>query len=130
MAKTCTTIAARKSKGRKLQQLTRDLILETFKEDLEFDDVKSTSMGASGMDVQLSPAAQRLFPFSVENKNQESINIFAALAQAESNSTEKLKPLVVFKKNRTKTYAALEFTEFLKLLKELTDLRKQVKNGK
>jgi len=59
-----------KAKGRRLQQKVRDLILETFSE-LEEDDVRSTSMGAGGEDVQLSPLARRKFPFSVECKNVE-----------------------------------------------------------
>lgn len=130
MAKTCTTIAARKAKGRKLQQQTRDLILEVFKGELEQDDVRSTGMGQSGVDLQMSPLAQKLFPFAVENKAQEALSIFAALEQAEANATEKLKALVVFKKNRSKTYAALEFSELLKLIKELYELRKQVKELK
>ncbi len=59
-----------KAKGRRLQQKVRDLILETFSE-LEEDDVRSTSMGASGEDVLLSPLARKKFPFSVECKNVE-----------------------------------------------------------
>jgi hypothetical protein len=63
-----------KNKGKRLQNDVRDLILETFKE-LEPDDVRSTTMGDSGEDVLLSPAARKLFPFSVECKNQEKLNI-------------------------------------------------------
>lgn len=63
-----------KAKGRKLQQRVRDLILENF-EDLEQDDVRSTSMGAGGEDVLLSPKARKYFPFSIECKNQESLGI-------------------------------------------------------
>jgi len=63
-----------KSKGRRLQQAVRDLILENFK-DLEEDDVRSTSMGAGGEDVLLSPKARKYFPFSIECKNQEKINV-------------------------------------------------------
>ena len=58
-----------KNKGKRLQNEVRDLILETFKQ-LEPDDVRSTTMGDSGEDVLLSPAARKLFPFSVECKNQ------------------------------------------------------------
>jgi len=41
-----------KAKGRKLQQWVRDQILQRFPT-LSTDDVRSTSMGASGEDVQL-----------------------------------------------------------------------------
>ena len=64
-----------KNKGKRLQNDVRDLILETFKQ-LEPDDVRSTTMGDSGEDVLLSPKARKLFPFSVECKNQEKLNIF------------------------------------------------------
>ena len=71
-----------KNKGKRLQNDVRDLILETFTE-LEPDDVRSTTMGDSGEDVLLSPAARKLFPFSVECKNQEKLNIWSSLEQAE-----------------------------------------------
>ena len=105
-----------KNKGKRLQNKVRDLILEKF-DKLEPDDVRSITMGDSGEDILLSPAARRLFPFSVECKNQEKLNIWGALEQAEINS-DKHAPLVVFKRNRSKTYAVLEFDKLLELLNE------------
>ena len=105
-----------KNKGKRLQNKVRDIILEKF-DKLEPDDVRSITMGDSGEDILLSPAARRLFPFSVECKNQEKLNIWESLDQAEGNSG-KHTPLVIFKRNRSKTYAVLEFEELLKLLDE------------
>jgi hypothetical protein len=105
-----------KNKGKRLQNKIRDLILEKF-DSLEKDDVRSITMGDSGEDILLSPAARRLFPFSVECKNQEKLNIWSALEQAEENSGDHV-PLVIFKRNRTKTYAVLEFDKLLELLNE------------
>ena len=105
-----------KNKGKRLQNKIRDLILEKF-DSLEKDDVRSITMGDSGEDILLSPAARRLFPFSVECKNQEKLNIWGALEQAEENSGNHV-PLVIFKRNRTKTYAVLEFDNLLELLNE------------
>jgi len=105
-----------KNKGKRLQNKVRDIILEKF-DKLEPDDVRSITMGDSGEDILLSPAARRLFPFSVECKNQEALNIWSSLEQAENNSG-KHTPLVIFKRNRSKTYAVLEFEELLKLLNE------------
>ena len=105
-----------KNKGKRLQNKIRDLILEKFNS-LESDDVRSITMGDSGEDILLSPAARRLFPFSVECKNQEKLNIWSALEQAEENSGDHV-PLVIFKRNRTKTYAVLEFDKLLELLNE------------
>ena len=103
-----------KNKGKRLQNKVRDLILEKFNT-LEDDDVRSTTMGDSGEDVLLSPAARKLFPFSVECKNQEKLNIWASLEQAENNSGSHT-PLLIFKRNRTKPYAVLEFERLLELL--------------
>ena len=74
-------------------------------------------MGDSGEDILLSPAARKLFPFSTECKNQEKLNIWSSLEQAETNSGNHI-PIVIFKRNRSKTYVALEFEKLLELLNE------------
>ena len=109
-----------KSKGRRLQKQVRGLILETFKEELQEDDVRSTSMGASGEDVLLSPKARELFPFSVECKNQEKLNIWSSLEQAEENANDH-EPLLVFKRNRSKTYAVLRIEILMDLLSDINN---------
>jgi hypothetical protein len=103
-----------KAKGRNLQKWVRDLILESFPS-LEADDVRSTSMGAGGEDVQLSPAARKLFPYSLECKNVEKLNVWAAYEQAEANSGEH-EPLLVMKKNRKKPLVVIDAEAFVKLL--------------
>ena len=105
-----------KNKGKRLQNQVRDLILEKFNS-LESDDVRSITMGESGEDILLSPAARKLFPFSTECKNQEKLNIWSSLEQAETNSGKHI-PIVIFKRNRSKTYVALEFEKLLELLNE------------
>ena len=105
-----------KNKGKRLQNNVRDLILEKFNK-LEQDDVRSITMGDSGEDILLSPAARKLFPFSVECKNQEKLNIWSSLEQAETNSGNHI-PIVIFKRNRSKTFVALEFEKLLELLNE------------
>lgn len=102
-----------KAKGKRAQNLVRDLILETFSH-LEPDDVKSTTMGDHGEDVKLSPAARRSFPFSIEVKNQEKINIWSAFDQASKNSQQHT-PLLVFTRNRSDLMCTLRFEDFLKL---------------
>lgn len=105
-----------KAKGRKLQQMVRDLILETFTE-LEPDDVRSTSMGAGGEDLQLSPAARKKFPYSVECKNVEKLNVWGAYEQAEANSGNH-EPLLIMKKNRKKPLVVIDLEAFVELLKD------------
>lgn len=117
----------------------RERLLATFPA-LQPDDIRVTPSGTPGPDLQLSPAAQRVFPFAVESKNHEALNIWAALKQAEShslmescgaafvNATSHDPPyksvarpaLVVFTRNRSKIYVALEAETFLALLKEGT----------
>lgn len=103
-----------KAKGRRLQQEIRDRILCAFPS-LEPDDVKCAIMGEAGEDVKLSPAARKLFPFSVEAKNTEKLAIWQALEQAEKNRGG-WEPLLVFRRNRSKTYVALEMDAFLEIL--------------
>ena len=105
-----------KNKGKRLQNTVRDILLEAFKEDLEPDDVKSAVMGDSGEDIQLSPAARKIIPYSIECKNQEKLNIWSALEQAEGNKGVS-KPVLIFKRNRSKTYAVLELEDFVDLIK-------------
>ena len=105
-----------KAKGRRLQQKVRDLLLETFTE-LEPDDIRSTSMGVSGEDLQLSPAARKLIPFAIECKNQEKLNIWDSLKQAEENSGD-YDPVLIFKRNRSKTYAVINIEKFIELINE------------
>ena len=105
-----------KAKGRRLQQKVRDLLLETFTE-LEPDDIWSTSMGVSGEDLQLSPAARKLIPFAIECKNQEKLNVWDSLKQAEENSGD-YDPVLIFKRNRSKTYAVINIEKFIELINE------------
>jgi hypothetical protein len=110
-----------KAKGRRLQQWVRDTLL-AFCPALTPDDIRSTSMGAAGEDILLSPAARQVYPFSIEAKCQESLNVWAALEQAENNvparGFEFCTPIVVFKRNHSKTYVALEFEQFLRLTRK------------
>ena len=105
-----------KAKGRRLQQKVRDLLLETFTE-LEPDDIRSTSMGVSGEDLQLSPAARKLIPFAIECKIQEKLNVWDSLKQAEENSGD-YSPVLIFKRNRSKTYAVINIEKFIELINE------------
>lgn len=111
---TANTPASRKAKGATLQRWFRDKLLETFSH-LQPDDVRSTSMGASGEDLLLSPLARSSFPFSVECKNTEKINVWSAYEQATANSKE-FEPIVVIKKARKKPLIVVDAEYFINLL--------------
>ena len=108
--------SSKKGKGRRLQNFVRDRLLMSFPT-LEPDDVKTAIMGESGEDIKLSPAAQRLIKCSFECKNQERLQIWKSLEQAEENCNDRT-PVLVFKRNRSKTYVAIEVDSFLTLIKE------------
>ena len=102
-----------KSKGRKLQQWTRDLILKTWPS-LKPDDCRSTSMGASGEDVLLSPAARKLCPLSIECKNLQSMAFYKWYDQAVANAPKKTEPVVVAKANHKKPVVIIDAEYFFK----------------
>lgn len=72
-------------------------------------------MGCTGEDVWLSTEAKKAFPYSVEAKNTEKINIWQALAQSERQGRDNT-PLLIFKKNNSKTYCVVEFDHFMELV--------------
>lgn len=102
-----------KAKGRLLQNYVRDKILELFPS-LGRDDVRSTSMGATGEDVQLSSAARKLFPFQTECKSKAASQVHTYYEQAKSHGPHE--PLVVVKKDRSITLAIVSLDYFLKMI--------------
>lgn len=107
-----------KAKGRRLQQWCRDQILETF-EELTDDDVRSTSMGAGGVDVTLSQEAKKLFPFSVECKSQERVRIWESFGQAEDNTEPDMEPLLIIKRNGSAPLAVVDAEWLLENIRKL-----------
>jgi hypothetical protein len=105
-----------KAKGRKLQQWTRDLILKLWG-GLEADDVKSTAMGQQGEDVQLSPAARRLLPVSIECKARQSIAVYSWYSQAVEAAPKKMEPVVVIKADRKKPLVVVDAKHYFELRK-------------
>ena len=65
----------------------------------------------------LSPAARKLIPYSFECKNQEKLSIWSSLEQAAENSGD-YPPVLIFKRNRSKTYVTIELEEFIKLIND------------
>ena len=109
-------VKSSKAKGRKLQNTVRDLLRKSFPS-LEEDDIKSQTMGMTGEDIVLSPAARKLIPYSFECKNVERLQFWDAVEQAESNS-DGIVPVVVVKKNRREPYIAVHLDSFIKMIKE------------
>jgi hypothetical protein len=107
-----------KSKGRNLQQWTRDQILNIFSKDLENDDVRSVSMGVSGEDLLLSPKARRFLPISLECKSRAAISVYGFYEQAKTNS-KGYEPVCVVKQNRSSPLVVVDAEYFFKLLRRV-----------
>jgi len=111
------TVQSAKAKGRRHQQWVRDKILSLFPK-LEPDDCTSTSMGAGGEDILMSPACRRLFPYSVECKSFKAFAIYKVMEQAEANCPTNAEPLVIIKANRQRPLAIMDAEHFFKLAKK------------
>lgn len=108
------TVQSRKAKGRRLQQLVRDCIVRMFV--LHVDDVRSASMGSGGVDVILSPKAQKAFPYSVECKAQEGFaKVYEAFNQAGENAYKDTAPAVVLKSNNKEPLVVISLETFMNL---------------
>lgn len=107
---------AAKQKGRLGQNEIRDKLLETFPE-LEPDDVKSTTMGDGGEDIQLSPAARKKMPISVEVKRRKSgMKIqYDWIEQAKRHG--KGEPVLFFRADRKDWIVMISLEHYMELLR-------------
>ena len=107
-----------KAKGRRLQQWFRDLLIEKL--EVHPEDIESRSMGAGGEDLIMARAARQKLPYSIECKNQESINVWKSYEQAQENSGD-YEPIVVLKRNKSKPLVLVDADYFVRLHNELVD---------
>ena len=103
------------AKGRRFQQWVRDKLIETLR--VHPEDIESRSMGAGGEDLIMARAAREKFPYSVECKNQERLNLWEAYSQAEANCGDH-QPIVFLKKNNHKPLVLVDADYFVKLHKD------------
>ena len=106
---------SKKAKGRRLQQWVRDLLIEKL--EVHPEDIESRSMGAGGEDLIMSRSAREKFPYSIECKNQESLNIWKSYEQAQQNSGN-YEPIVVLKRNNVKPLVLVDADYFMELHKK------------
>ena len=104
-----------KSKGRKLQQWFAKLLVDVL--DMDEEDLESRPMGSQGEDIIMGKLSRGKFPYSIECKNQEAVNVWKAYAQAQENC-KSYEPLVVIKRNRSKPLVLVDAEHFVSLFKE------------
>jgi hypothetical protein len=101
-----------KAKGRRLQQWVRNLLIEEL--EVHPEDIESRSMGAGGEDLIMARAAREKFPYSIECKNQEAVNVWKSYEQATENSGD-YEPLLVIKRNNSKPLVVVDAEYFVRL---------------
>jgi hypothetical protein len=106
--------ASAKAKGRVFQNFVASEVRATFC--LPDEDCRPAVMGENGADLKLSSRAREVFPFAIEAKKVEALNVWEALKQAEANAAaEGLTPALVFSRNRSPAYVCLRLETFLEL---------------
>ena len=111
-----SNVRSAKAKGRRLQNFVRDKLRGIYLPELHEDDIKSQTMGMTGEDIVLSPAARKLIPFSFECKNVERLQMWQAIEQCETNTRDCSSTAVVFKKNGKEPFIAIPFQVFCDML--------------
>ena len=74
----------------------------------------STSMGAGGEDVKLSPHARDLIPFQFECKSLAKVAMYSHYDQAHTHGTHE--PVVIIKQNGRKPLAVLDAAAFFDII--------------
>lgn len=96
------TVSSAKSKGRNLQQWVCQKISELtgipYVQSDDQCDIHSREMGQHGMDVVLRGEALKKFPYSVECKSSESLDLVGTIEQAKNNTYKGTDWLIVHKR--------------------------------
>lgn len=112
-----------KAKGRTFQQWVAKKISEVTCIPFGKDElIASREMGQSGTDIRLIGDAKKLFPYSVECKNQETWSVVKWIEQAKSNQEKNTDWVLFIKKNRHEPVVVIDAEHFFKLI--LTILKK------
>lgn len=117
------TVASAKAKGRNLQQWVCKRISEItglpYNQQDDGCEIHSREMGQQGTDIVLRGTALKRFPFSVECKASESLNLKDTVDQAKSNTYAGTDWIIVHnKKAISDTLVIMSWDTFEKLVKE------------
>lgn len=109
-------VSSKKHKARTLQKIAAKDIREVF--NLPDEDAISRPMGSGGSDVIMSRAAIEKFPFSVECRNQEKINVWSSFEDCERNAKkDKRTALLMIKRNFSDPMIVMKWKDLLTVLK-------------
>lgn len=115
------TIASAKGKGRSLQYWVCEQISKftgiPYKQGDDECLIQSRPMGISGNDVILRGEAKKVFPFSIECKSSEGLDLVGTIEQAKSNTSPGTNWLIVHKRKAiAKPIVILEWDAFVEAL--------------
>ncbi len=113
-----------KAKGRRAQQVICKKLLEECPK-LEPDDILSRGMGQNGEDVMLSPLARKYYPFIIECKNTEKLNVVGIFNEHKEKYKSKagLK-MLIHSRNRQEPLVTMSFMDFMELYTNMTHYTK------
>lgn len=91
-----------KDKGRNLQKWVCERIAELFNIEYNQQDdncvIHSREMGQSGVDIIIRDYLRNYFPFSIECKSSEQLNLIETIQQAKKNTKKDEHWIIVYKK--------------------------------
>ena len=107
---------SRRRKGKRLQNLVRSKILDTF-DILRPTDVSVAKTGENGCDIKLSKIAKRILPYQFECKYQERLSTLHRWFN-QSRKHGRLEPILVVKMNDKKPLLVMDLDHFFEIVKE------------
>lgn len=112
------SIASRKAKGRELQNWTAKKIAELIGCEWGPDELVSPRpMGQSGVDVALIGEAFESFPWSIECKRTEKLDLYGSIKQAKENQKPGTDWLLIARRSRNDPIVVLDADVFFDLLR-------------
>lgn len=112
-----------KQKGRTAAKEVRAIMLKVAEDRLCPDDIIVKPGSIPGEDLYLSPKARLVYPWAVEIKNQEKLNIWDAIRQCEGYGRSDREPVLAFRRNHDKLRAVIDFESLCHLFIDLSDER-------
>lgn len=110
--------SSKKAKGRRLQQYIRDVFRELGKSfGLVDNDCNSIPMGSAGLDIQLSPLANKVFKVNIEAKNVEKLNVTTTFQNFNKKYKNGNMNLLIHSRNNTTPMVTMNLSDFIIIYK-------------